>query len=86
MKLKSSLVLGLAAFVLVGGSGCHFFRKSKKPKDPAIAADVETNFRQRWVERRTAELTAQGTEALAARQQAEAEFHEKFPYLKEGKK
>lgn len=87
MKLKQLLVLlCLAALATPAITGCHLFRKSKKPKDPAIAADVETDFRQRWVDHRTAELVAQKVDPTAARQQAETEFHERFTYLKEGRK
>lgn len=86
MKLKSSLLLCFAAAVFVGGSGCQLFRKSKKPKEnPAIAGSVEADFRRRWLERRTAELTAQGTEEAAARTQAESDFREKYPYIQEVK-
>lgn len=88
MKLKSLLVFLLAGAALTAAGGCNLLRKSNKPKDnPAIAADVEAGFRQRWIEHRTAELTAKGTDAAAARQQAENEFREQYSYLgKEQKK
>lgn len=87
MKLKSTILLCLAVLVLGAASGCNLFRKSKKPKqNPAIAAELETSYRQRWLDRRAAELATQGVEAAAAREQAEKEFHEKFPYLNERKK
>lgn len=87
MKLKSFLSLILATVVLLGGAGCFHFGKSKKKKeDAAIAAGVETDFRRRWTDHRVAELTAQGTDATAARTQAEQEFREKYAYLKEEKK
>jgi hypothetical protein len=87
MKLKSSLLLFLAALVSLSATGCNLFRKSKKPKEnPAIAAEVEAGFRQRWVDHRTAELVAKGTEAQAAAAQADREFHEKYPYVLERKK
>ncbi|HYD83474.1 MAG TPA: hypothetical protein VEA63_05465, partial [Opitutus sp.] len=80
---KSSLLLCLCAVVLASAPGCNVFRKSKKPKaNPNIAAEVETNFRERWMERRVAELTAQGTDPAAAREQAAIDFREKFPHLK----
>ncbi len=79
--MKSTFTLLLAALCL-GATGCHVFSRSKKPKpDPAIAADVEASFHQRWIERRTAELAAKGAAAEAARQQAEKEFREKYPFL-----
>lgn len=86
MKLKPTLLVCLSAAMVASVTGCHFFKKSKKPKEnPAIAADTEANFRERWLERRVPELTAQGTDAATARQQAEREFQEKFPYIKTGK-
>ncbi|HWL16623.1 MAG TPA: hypothetical protein VNR00_13530 [Opitutus sp.] len=82
MKLKSTLLLALGVLVLMPATGCNLFRKSKKPKEnPNIAADVETNFRERWMDRRVAELTAQGVETAAAHEQATIEFREKFPHL-----
>ncbi len=87
MKLKSLFLATVLPVVLLAGSGCHLFGKSKKPKDnPAIAAGVEADFRQRWIDRRTTELVGKGTESTAARTQAEQEFREAYPYLKEGKK
>jgi hypothetical protein len=83
MNLKSSLLLCLCAAVLASAPGCNLFRKSKKPKaNPNIAVEVETGFRERWVERRVAELTAQGVDPATAREQADVDFREKFPHLK----
>lgn len=63
-------------------SGCMFWRKSEKPKEStAIAADVEASFRQRWLDKRAAEIVAQGENAEFARGQAAREFAEKFEYL-----
>ncbi|HVU25640.1 MAG TPA: hypothetical protein VHE13_16035 [Opitutus sp.] len=85
--MKHLFLASFAAFVLLSAPGCHWFHKSKKPKEsPAIASEVETNFRDRWLDRRVAELTAAGTEATAARQQAEREFKERYPYVREVKK
>jgi hypothetical protein len=87
MKLKHLSFLVLSAGVLLGSTGCHLFGKSKKPKaNAAIAASVDADFRQRWVERRVIELTGQGKDAVTARSTAEAEFREKYAYLKEEKK
>lgn len=71
----------LASTVLLS-TGCGLFsRKSSQPKESsAIAADVEETFRRRWVEKRVGELTAQGTEAIAARAQAENEFRERYGF------
>jgi hypothetical protein len=87
MKLKSSLLFSLALLVSLSAAGCNMFRKTKKPKEnPAIAAEVEADFRQRWIDRRTTELTSKGTDATAATEQASREFHEKYPYVVEHKK
>lgn len=81
-------------FVLVTSSlllstGCSLFsKKSKEPSDRPIvekeskspAADNEEVLRRRWVEKRAAELAAQGTEAAAARAQAEREFSERYGF------
>jgi hypothetical protein len=87
MKLKPTLLLFLVVMVAVAGSGCSFFKKSKKPKQSTeLASETEGDFRQRWIDKRVADLTAAGTEASAAHTQAEAEFREKFPYIRSGKK
>lgn len=87
MKLKSTILLCTAALVVTAASGCNLFRKSKKPKEnPAIASQLEADFQQRWVEHRTSELVAGGTDAAAARPQAEREFAERFPHLLQRKK
>jgi hypothetical protein len=84
--MKHLFLACLAGLVLLASPGCHWFRKSKKPKEnPAIASEVETDFRNRWMDRRVAELTAAGTDAAAARAQAAREFHERYPYVKEAR-
>jgi len=72
--------------VLMVGSGCF---GSKKPKpNPAIAADVEEAFKQRWVARRIGELSASGEAAdgRKAREQALREFAEKYEYTSAAKR
>jgi len=87
MKLKSSRLFCTAALLVICCGGCNLFKKSKKPKEnPAIASEVEGEFRQRWVDRRATELVAKGTDAATARTQADAEFRERYPYVKEPKK
>lgn len=87
MKLKSSLLLCLAPLILATSTGCNLFRKNKKPKEnPAIASEVEALFRERWVDQRVPELTATGMDAAAARSQAEADFYERYPYVKKPKR
>lgn len=84
MKLKPSFLVYLALLVACTSTGCNIFRKNKKPKEnPAIASEVEAEFRQRWVTHRVAELVGTGNDATAARSQAEAEFRERYPYVKD---
>lgn len=81
MKRLAFLVL---AALLLGSTGCHMFSKKKAPAVPKEssypAKDVEKDFMQRWIEKRTADLVAQGTPASAAKAQAIAEFKAKFNY------
>ena len=68
------LVLPLAALF-----GCSHTKK--KPKDnPAVATEVEESFKQRWVEKRGAELMALGVRPDLARQQAIEEFRDRYGY------
>ena len=70
------LVPSLALF-----AGCSHSKTPKKPKEnPAIASEVEEGFKQRWIEKRGAELMALGLRPDLARQQAIDEFHDRFGY------
>lgn len=75
------LLLVLASCALLG-SGCSVLsRKPKPPKEnPAIASETEAIFRERWIERRVGQLTAQGVAASAAREQAANEFRQQFGF------
>ena len=69
----------LAAVALAGG--CSTAKKTSAPKEnPSIAGQTEDSLRQRWIDRRVAELVAQGIAPEAARGQAAQEFREKYPY------
>lgn len=84
--LRPLILLALTS-VAVASSGCFFSKKKPAAKEnTAIAADVEESFRKRWVDKRSAELAAQGTAADAARTQAEAEFRERYGFVKAGQK
>ena len=85
MKRRSLLVVS-AALVLV--TGCSHFKKTKKPKEnPAIAADTDENFRQRYIEKRAAEIVvAGGVTAEAAKAQAAEEFKTRYGYTSAAKK
>jgi hypothetical protein len=86
MKPKPSLLVSLAVLLVSSSTGCNFFKKNKKPKEnPAIASEVEGEFRQRWIDRRVTELVGTGNDALTARSKAEEEFRQRYPYIKERK-
>jgi len=79
-RLLPAVLLG----ALVLTAGCHLFHHREKaaPELPP-AAGVESEFRDRWIERRVHDLTAANpnlTEA-EARQTAAAEFAKQFPYV-----
>jgi hypothetical protein len=83
---KPMLTAALVAALLLS-TGCLFSKKTNRPKESsAISSEVEATFRLRWMEKRMAELTAQGVAAGPARAQAEQEFRDRFgfnPKLKE---
>ena len=78
---KTFLLCGLM-LALTLSSGCTFFTKKKTSakESSAISSEVEESFRTRWVDKRVAELVAQGSAAAAARTQAESEFRERFGF------
>jgi hypothetical protein len=60
-------------------AGCS--HKTKKPKEnPALASEVEDNFKQRWVEKRANELMGLGLRPDLARQQALEEYRVRYQY------
>ena len=62
-------------------TGCMFSKKSaKKRSEATTVADMEQDFRQRWIEKRTAELTSPTVNAETARAQATAEFKTRYGY------
>ena len=72
----------LAAALAVVGPACHIIKRKAPKENPNITTDVEAGFKQRWIDKRAAELTAAGTAAPAARQQAEKEFSATYSYLR----
>jgi hypothetical protein len=85
--MTKAFLCSLCIATLFASTGCLFSKKSRRPKESsAIAADVEENFRRRWVEKRATELAAQGTAADIARTQAEAEFRERYDFTRAGQK
>ena len=74
---RSLLFLLLLPLALL--AGCK--HGPKKPKDnPAIATEVEEGFKQRFVEKRSAELVAKGMRVDLARQQAIDEYRDRYGY------
>ena len=62
-------------------AGCLGVKKAKKPKEnKAIAAQVEEAFKQRWIEKRGAELMTHGISPDIARGQAIEEFRLNYVY------
>jgi len=79
--MKKALILSLLVASLPLVSGCGMFSKKPRAKEStAIAGEVEATFRQRWVEKRSGELVAQGLAADAARAQAGREFDERYQF------
>lgn len=79
--MTKRLLPSLLAVTILATTGCLFHRKARKPKDsPAVATEVEKEFRQRWIAKRVSDLNAQGVNGAAAEQQAEHEFREKYPF------
>ena len=78
------LTLSLAAALC---AGCSMLKKSDKPKDTgAIATETDAALQQRWVDKRVAELVAQGVAADAAKAQALEEFRVKYSFTGAAKK
>lgn len=81
MTKRQLLPFFLVAAVSLAG-GCALTKKPARPaENPSIAGQTEESLRARWIDRRAAELVAQGAVAEAARAQAAEEFRAKFPYM-----
>lgn len=79
--MKRALLCSLV-LTMVCLTGClGFGSKNKKPKESnAIATEVEEEFKQRWIEKRGAELMAKGISPDIARAQAIEEFRLNYGY------
>ncbi|MEI7550789.1 MAG: hypothetical protein WCL24_00580 [Verrucomicrobiota bacterium] len=78
--MKRPLIFCLLLPLLLA-TGC--WHSKKKPKEiTAVATDVEEGFKQRWMEKRTGELLAQGLRIDIARQQAIDEFRARYSYTR----
>ncbi|MBS0663877.1 MAG: hypothetical protein JSR48_11485 [Verrucomicrobia bacterium] len=86
--MKRLPILCLLATTLLLAPGCKhgWFgkkRAGKAPKETSeIALDVEMTFRQRFLEKRTAELVSQGQRIDVARQQALDEFRSRYSFTR----
>jgi hypothetical protein len=86
MFMIRRLLLPLLATAAVLSAGCSMFKKSADKPKYGLAGEVEADFKLRWVDKRTAELVAQGQAADAARTQANAEFKERYGFVGAGQK
>lgn len=84
------LLLASLTLLLVLSSGCSLLSRNKSEKPPkeskVPAQDVAAGFKKRWLDKRVAELTAQGQSASVAQARAEQEFAANFEYLSPEKK
>ena len=83
--MKYSVPAFLCALALA--SGCSFFRSTPKkaaPPELPPAAEVQTEFHDRWMDKRVHELLAAGSAKTEdeARAMAEAEFAKQYPFVK----
>ena len=71
----------LCLLSLAVSTGCVFSKKdAKKKESSSMAAEMEADFKNRWVEKRVAELTSKGSTVDAARAQAIEEFRVKYEF------
>jgi len=75
--MTKRLLLICLACAAVMSAGCLHWKKNAKPEE-TTTSEVEGPFRQRWIDRRAAELVAQGQTPEAARAQANGEFKAQF--------
>jgi hypothetical protein len=81
MITRFPLFLLAAAFAVVG-IACHSTKTKASKESPNVAIEVEAGFKQRWIDKRTTELTTAGADATAARAQAEKDFRAAYGYLR----
>ena len=80
------LLLPLLILTAALSSGCFHLKKSASKPDAGLTREMEADFKTRWVEKRAAELVAQGRPAPAARTSAEAEFNERYGFTSAAQK
>lgn len=71
----------LALLAIIGTAGCFHWKKSSEPKEnPRVATQMEIEFMQRFVDKRSGELVAQGRTPAEAHDLAVAEFRKRYAY------
>jgi len=83
MPLTKSSLLIAAVLVISSATlstGCFSSSKKKRAEEKSIPLAVEQSLKDRWVEKRSAELAQQGLNPYAAQRQAESEFAKKYSY------
>lgn len=80
------LIASLAALLAFSSVSCRSRGRSKEKISSTPAAEMEASFKQRWVEKRVAELTATGLGPEMSREKAIVEFETQYGYLKKDAK
>ena len=79
--MSTRILLATLTLVLAfGTSACRSRHASKEAIGNAPAAEMEASFKQRWIDKRVAELSATGVAAPDALIQASKEFDERFNF------
>ncbi len=80
-----SLFAAVLVCLLTLAAGCSLFRHSKRNRAPDLppAVAVETEYRDRWVQKRAGELLASGAAKTdtEAQTMAAAEFARQYPFI-----
>jgi hypothetical protein len=84
-KAMKSLFAAVLVCLLTLAAGCSLFRHSKRSRAPDLppAVAVETEYRDRWTQKRAGELLASGAAKTDAEAQAmaAAEFARQYPSI-----
>lgn len=92
--MKRLIVPVAALFAAAGCSHIPFLHKKRTTPEgevlsPHVAAQVESDFEERWMAKRVSDLEGQGMTPEAAQAKAQAEFDQQYsftgPAIKAGK-